>query len=69
MIKRSKSNLAVIEKFVAQHDWIDFLAKDPAIRSNTSVCLKLDLQAAQVRHLVSLVQPLKVCLLQCLSLL
>jgi phosphoserine aminotransferase len=49
MIKRSKGNLAVIEKFVAQHDWIDFLAKDPSIRSNTSVCLKLDLQAAQVR--------------------
>jgi phosphoserine aminotransferase len=50
LIKRSQGNLAVIEKFVAQHDWIDFLAKDTATRSNTSVCLKLDLEAAQVSH-------------------
>ena len=29
-----------MEKFVAENDWIDFLATDPATRSNTSVCLK-----------------------------
>lgn len=48
LIKRSQANLSVIESFVAKHDWIDFLAKEPATRSNTSVCLTLDLEAAQV---------------------
>ncbi len=40
MIARADANTSVIEKLVAEHDWIDFLAADPAIRSNTSVCLK-----------------------------
>ena len=26
---------------MARTPWVDFLAKDPAIRSNTSVCLKI----------------------------
>jgi len=37
---RADANLAVIEGFVDTHDWIAFLAEDPGIRSNTSVCLK-----------------------------
>ncbi|PRY20938.1 phosphoserine aminotransferase [Aliiruegeria haliotis] len=40
MIARADANTAVIERFVADNDWIDFLAADQAIRSNTSVCLK-----------------------------
>ncbi|WP_068116227.1 phosphoserine transaminase [Tropicimonas marinistellae] len=40
LIARADANTAVIEKFVAENDWIDFLADDPAVRSNTSVCLK-----------------------------
>jgi len=40
MIARADANTAVIETFVRDHDWIDFLASDPATRSNTSVCLK-----------------------------
>ncbi|MFV0336067.1 MAG: phosphoserine transaminase [Tropicimonas sp.] len=40
LIARADANTAVIARFVAGHDWIDFLATDPAIRSNTSVCLK-----------------------------
>jgi phosphoserine aminotransferase len=36
---RSEANLKVIADFVAANDWISFLAKDPATRSNTSVCL------------------------------
>ena len=43
MIQRSKDNLQAVEEFVAVHPWIDFLASEPAIRSNTSVCLKVDL--------------------------
>jgi len=40
LIARADANTAVIERFVDSHDWIDFLAVDPATRSNTSVCLK-----------------------------
>jgi phosphoserine aminotransferase len=39
LIARADANTKVIADFVAQNDWIDFLAKDPATRSNTSVCL------------------------------
>ncbi|PID43459.1 MAG: phosphoserine transaminase [Proteobacteria bacterium] len=53
-IQKSKDNLALIEEFVANHDWIDFLAETPEIRSNTSVCLKLDLTAAQIKSMVKL---------------
>lgn len=54
LIERSMNNLEVIEKFVAEHDWIDFLAKNPEIRSNTSVCLTLDLEPDSVKELVKL---------------
>lgn len=54
MIKRSEDNLAVIENFVAEHDWINFLAEDKYIRSNTSVCLTLDLEPDKVNALVKL---------------
>lgn len=40
MIGRADANTAEINAFVDAHDWIEFLAADPAIRSNTSVCLK-----------------------------
>jgi phosphoserine aminotransferase len=53
-IERSVRNLAVIERFVSQRDWIDFLAKVPSQRSNTSVCLTLDLGADQVKQVVAL---------------
>ena len=40
LIARADANAAAISAFVETHDWIDFLATDPATRSNTSVCLK-----------------------------
>ncbi|MCR9148300.1 MAG: phosphoserine transaminase [Rhodobacteraceae bacterium] len=40
LIARADANAGAIAEFVAAHDWIDFLATDPATRSNTSVCLK-----------------------------
>ena len=35
------SNAAALEEWAARTPWVDFLAADPAIRSNTSVCLKV----------------------------
>ncbi|GAB3437389.1 phosphoserine transaminase [Insolitispirillum peregrinum] len=39
LIARSQQNLRAVEDWVARTPWIDFLAKDPAIRSWTSICL------------------------------
>jgi phosphoserine aminotransferase len=63
---RSEGNLAAIAEWVAERRWIDFLAADPAIRSCTSVCLKIvddwfqrlspDAQRAQVKRLEALLE-------------
>ena len=37
---RADANAGVIAEWVARTDWVDFLARDPMLRSNTSVCLK-----------------------------
>jgi phosphoserine aminotransferase len=39
--RRADQNLGVLEDWVAKTPWIDFLAEDHAIRSNTSVCLRV----------------------------
>ena len=39
--RRADANLAVLEAWAAKAPWVDFLAEDKAIRSNTSVCLKV----------------------------
>ena len=38
---RADGNARIIADWVSRAKWIDFLARDPAIRSNTSVCLKV----------------------------
>ncbi|MGA8651974.1 MAG: phosphoserine transaminase [Xanthobacteraceae bacterium] len=38
---RADGNTRVMADWVSRATWIDFLARDPAIRSNTSVCLKV----------------------------
>jgi len=63
-VERSRSNLNVISRWVAQSSWADFLAKDPATRSCTSICLTiaaewfaalpLEARAAQVKRLTGL---------------
>ena len=55
-IARANANLAIIEQFVAANPWISFLAADPSIRSNTSVCLTLDLEPERVKVLVRLLE-------------
>ncbi len=41
LIGRSEANLAAVTDWVGRTDWVDFLAEDPAVRSSTSVCLKI----------------------------
>jgi phosphoserine aminotransferase len=41
LFARSQANLKAVADFVPKHDWIDFLAASPEIRSSTSICLKV----------------------------
>src|SRR6266403_2273906 len=41
LIGRADANAGAVADWVARTPWIEFLASDPAIRSNTSVCLKV----------------------------
>ena len=56
LIARSTANLKVIEDFVAANPWIHFLARTKETRSNTSVCLTLDLPEDKVKALVKLLE-------------
>jgi phosphoserine aminotransferase len=38
---RANANAAALDEWAARTPWVDFLVSDPAIRSNTSVCLKV----------------------------
>jgi phosphoserine aminotransferase len=60
---RADANTKAIADWVAATPWVDFLAAEPAIRSNTSVCLKIvdpavaaltaDAQSAFIKGLVA----------------
>ena len=41
LIGRADANLKAIADWVAKTDWVDFLARVPETRSNTSVCLRI----------------------------
>lgn len=61
--RRADANANAIGDWVERTPWIDFLARDPAVRSNTSVCLKVvdpavrrlpaDAQAAFVKSIAA----------------
>jgi phosphoserine aminotransferase len=63
LIARADANAKAIADWVAATPWVDFLAKQPAIRSNTSVCLRIvdpavtalapDAQAAFIKGMVA----------------
>ena len=40
LIARADANAAALDRWVQRRDWIEHLGADPAIRSNTSVCLQ-----------------------------
>lgn len=52
-------HLTTIETFVEQHDWVDFLTQDSKIRSNTSVCLTLNLTSEQIKSVIKLLEDLR----------
>src|SRR6202045_1454914 len=66
LMSRADANTRVLADWKRRTPWIDFLAKDPAIRSNTSVCMKVvdpaitsltpDAQADFAKKLVALVE-------------
>src|SRR6187401_951676 len=66
LIARADANTKALADWKAKTPWIDFLARDPSIRSNTSVCLKFtdpaitsltaDAQADFSKKLVALVE-------------
>jgi phosphoserine aminotransferase len=66
MIARADANTRVLADWAAVTPWIGFLAPDPAVRSNTSVCLKftdpavaalpLDAQAAFAKSVAGLLE-------------
>jgi phosphoserine aminotransferase len=70
LIGRADANAKAIADWVARTPWVDFLARVPATRSNTSVCLKVvdrevaslsaDAQAAFAKGLASLLEKEKV---------
>ena len=56
LIKRSMDNFKIVEAFVKKHAWIDFLATEPTIRSNTSVCLTIDLPTEKRKKMLKLME-------------
>jgi len=40
LIGRSQANFKAVEGWVLETPWIEFLARDPHIRSSTSICLQ-----------------------------
>ncbi|MBY0380939.1 MAG: phosphoserine transaminase [Xanthobacteraceae bacterium] len=66
LVARADANTKALADWKAKTPWIDFLATDPAIRSNTSVCLKVvdpavtalsvDAQADFAKKLVALIE-------------
>ena len=41
LLARTEANFRAVADWVAETDWIEFLAEDPATRSTTSICLKI----------------------------
>ncbi len=66
LMARADANAAILAGWVERTDWVDFLARDPATRSNTSVCLSIidpavtaldaEGQAAFAKSLVALLE-------------
>jgi phosphoserine aminotransferase len=66
LVARADANTKALADWVRRTPWVEFLARDPAIRSNTSVCLEIvdpavtklpaDAQGAFAKSLTSLIE-------------
>jgi phosphoserine aminotransferase len=66
LIARADANAAAVDAWVGRTPWIEHLARDPATRSNTSVCLRFaeaalpgfdgEAQAALVKRMAALLE-------------
>jgi phosphoserine aminotransferase len=62
LMARADANAAAVDSWVQRTGWIEHLARDPASRSNTSVCLRFaeagdpEAQAALVKKMASLLE-------------
>jgi phosphoserine aminotransferase len=66
LVERSEANLATVASWAERTPWIDFLARDPATRSCTSICLQVvdpwfrdldpDARARAIKKLVGLLE-------------
>jgi phosphoserine aminotransferase len=66
LVARADANTKAIADWVRRTPWVEFLARDPAIRSNTSVCLEIvdpavtklpaDAQGAFAKSLTALIE-------------
>jgi phosphoserine aminotransferase len=57
MLARTNANAAALDEIVAARDWLTHLAADPASRSRTSVCLKVEgADEATIKKMASLLE-------------
>jgi phosphoserine aminotransferase len=62
LIARANANAAALDQWVERADWIDHLARDSRVRSNTSVCLQFadrsdeDANKARQKAMVTLLE-------------
>lgn len=59
-IEKSEGNLQVLTEYVANNDWVDFLAQSSEICSNTSVCFQLKADDVQIKTMIKLLADEKV---------
>jgi len=63
LMNKSQANLDVVKKFVAATPWVEFLAKDEATISSTSICLALsDISDDQIKTMVKILEDENVAL-------
>ena len=54
MIARTAANAAALDRLVEERDWLGHLARDPATRSKTSVCLTVAADPDRIKRMVKL---------------
>ncbi len=56
MIARTNANAAALDQIVEERDWLGHLARDPATRSTTSVCLTVAADPDRIKRITKLLE-------------